>query len=372
MLQLRTRRAPGVGSVELHGPDRYCAVLRWTDELGTSRTRTKVTRTKAETEQALREFRAERAGYLEKARPTTVGAPADEWLNARHRDVSEATFVQYKWAVDKITKGLGNASLDLRPSIIHEFLTSLDVAPRSQSLIKKVLAMSFEYGVSQRLIESNATKDTKPVRVNRREVEPWSATDLERFLSAVESDRLGGLWFLLASLGLRPGEALALRWSDFDTDNLTLSITTSRKKAGSKIIEAETKTARSIRRLPVPKTVANLLEAHRNAQRVEVEHLLSLGIRAAELGYMFLSELGRPLDPDNASKAFKRFARAAGLSDRHVQELRHLSASLLLARDVPMPEISRILGHSTSQVIDEVYSHLSVKDLRPALEKVWK
>jgi len=248
-----------VGSVKLHGPDRYCAVLRWTDELGTSLTRTK---TKAETEQALREFRAERAGYLEKVRPTTIGALADEWLNSRHGDVSEATFVQYKW--------------------------------------------------------------------------------------------------------------LALRWSDFDTDNLALSITTSRKRAGSKIIEAETKTARSIRRLPVPKTVANFLEAHRNAQRVEVEHLLSLGIRAAELGYMFLSELGRPLDPDNASKAFKRFARTAGLGDRHVQELRHLSASLLLARDVPMPEISRILGHSTSRVIDEVYSHLSVKDLRPALEKVWK
>jgi len=360
-----------MGSVKLYGPDNYRAVLRWTDELGKSRTRTRVTKTKAEAEQALREFRAEQAGNLEKVRPLTVSALVAEWLTSRNGEIGEATLAQYQWAADKITQGLGNARLDIRPSVIDEFLSSLDLAPRSRSLIKKVLAMTFEYGVTQRLIESNPTKGTKPVRVDRREVAPWSATDLQTFLIATETDRLGGLWFLLGSLGLRRGEALALRWADYDESKLTLAITKSRKKAGSRTIEAETKTARSVRTLPVPKTVANVLEAHRARQREELEHLLSLGIRA-ETEYMFLSEFGRPLDPDNASKAFKRFARAAGLGDRHVHELRHLSASLLLARGVPMPEISRILGHSSSRVTDEVYSHLSVEDLRPSLDRVWQ
>ena len=371
MRQLQTRRAKGMGSVKVYGPDAYRAVLRWTDELGKSRTRTKVTKTKAEAEQALREFRAEQLGNLERVRPSTVGALVAEWLSSRQGEIGDATLAQYQWAADKITQGLGNARLGIRPSVIDEFISSLDLAPRSRSLIKKVLAMTFEYGVTQRLIESNPTKGTKPVRVDRREVAPWSATDLQMFLIATETDRLGALWFLLGSLGLRRGEALALRWSDFNPDKLTLAITKSRKKAGSRTIEAETKTARSVRTLPVPKTVANVLEAHRARQREELEHLLSLGIRA-ESEYMFLSEFGRPLDPDNASKAFKRFARAAGLGDRHVHELRHLSASLLLARGVPMPEISRILGHSSSRVTDEVYSHLSVEDLRPALDRVWQ
>ena len=360
-----------MGSVKVYGPDNYRAVLRWTDELGKSRTRTKVTKTKAEAEIALREFRAEQLGNLERVRPSTVGALVAEWLSSRQGEIGEATLVQYQWAAEKITQGLGGAKLDVRPSVIDVFISSLDLAPRSRSLVKKVLGMAFDYGIAQRLIESNPTKGTKPVRVDRQEVAPWSATDLQQFLRATETDRLGALWFLLGSLGLRRGEALALRWADYDESKLTLSITKSRKKAGSKTIEAETKTARSVRTLPVPQAVASVLEAHRVRQRAEVERLLSLGIRA-ETDYMFMSEFGKALDPDNASKAFKRFARAAGLGARHVHQLRHLSASLLLARGVPMPEISRILGHSSSRVTDEVYSHLSVEDLRPALDRVWR
>ncbi len=359
-----------MGSVKLYGPDNYRAVLRWTDELGKSRTRTRICRTKAEAEQALREFRAEQLGNLERVRPSTVGALVSEWLSSRNGEISEATLYQYKWAVEKIVKELGSARLDIRSSVIDTFIAELDLASRSKSLVKKVLDMSFGYGVTQRLTDNNPVHGAKPVRIERTEPQAWTTDELDTFLRATETNRLGGLWFLLGSLGLRRGEALALRWSDYDPDKLTLSITKSRKKVGTSIIESSTKTARSVRTLPVPKAVATVLESHKARQIQEVEYLLSLGIRA-ESGYMFLSEYGKPLDPDNTSKAFKRFAREAGLGDRHVHELRHLSASLLLARGVPMAEISRILGHSSSRVTDEVYSHLSVEDLRPSLERVW-
>ncbi len=359
-----------MGSVKLYGPDNYRAVLRWTDELGKSRTRTRICRTKAEAEQALREFRAEQLGNLERVRPSTVGALVSEWLSSRNGEISEATLYQYKWAVAKIIKELGSAKLDIRSSAVDTFIAELDLASRSKSLVKKVLDMSFGYGVTQRLTDNNPVHGAKPVRIERKEPQAWSKEELDTFLRATENDRLGGLWFLLGSLGLRRGEALALRWSDYDPDKLTLSITKSRKKVGTSIIESSTKTARSVRTLPVPKAVATVLESHKARQIQEVEYLLSLGIRA-ESGYMFLSEYGKPLDPDNTSKAFKKFAKLAGLGDRHVHELRHLSASLLLARGVPMAEISRILGHSSSRVTDEVYSHLSVEDLRPSLERVW-
>ena len=359
-----------MGSVKLYGPDNYRAVLRWTDELGKSRTRTRICRTKAEAEQALREFRAEQLGNLERVRPSTVGALVSEWLSSRNGEISEATLYQYKWAVAKIIKELGSAKLDIRSSAVDTFIAELDLASRSKSLVKKVLDMSFGYGVTQRLTDNNPVHGAKPVRIERKEPQAWSKEELDTFLRATENDRLGGLWFLLGSLGLRRGEALALRWSDYDSDKLTLSITKSRKKVGTSIIESSTKTARSVRTLPVPKAVATVLESHKARQIQEVEYLLSLGIRA-ESGYMFLSEYGKPLDPDNTSKAFKKFAKLAGLGDRHVHELRHLSASLLLARGVPRAEISRILGHSSSRVTDEVYSHLSVEDLRPSLERVW-
>ena len=266
MKQPQTRRARGMGSVKLYGPDNYRAVLRWTDELGKSRTRTRICRTKAEAEQALREFRAEQLNNLERVRPSTVGALVTEWLSAREGEISDATYEQYRWATEKIIQELGNARLDIRSSVIDSFLASLELSARSRSLIKKVLGMAFEYGITQRLTDNDPTKGTKTIRIERKEPKAWTSEELNTFLRATESDRLGGLWFLLGSLGLRRGEALALRWSDFDSEKLTLSITKSRKKAGSRVIESETKTARSVRTLPVPRAVANVLESHKARQ----------------------------------------------------------------------------------------------------------
>ncbi|WP_276981784.1 tyrosine-type recombinase/integrase [Ferrimicrobium acidiphilum] len=371
MGQPKTRRARGMGSVKLYGPDNYRAVLRWTDELGRTRTRTRITNTKGEAEQALADFRAERDRNLEQQRPSTLGALLDLWLDVKLPDVSQATQGQYRWAVEKLTD-LRNARLDtLRPSTLDSAIADVGMSPRSRQIVRRVLQSACAWGVSQGLMTSDPASGTKAIKQSRRELKAWSAAEIGIFRQACEGERLGPLFLILATLGLRRGEALALRWSDFDREARTLTISKSRSKAWDTVVEGPTKTARSARVIPVPNHLVDVLEAHRARQREEVERLLSLGIRA-DADYLFTSEYGRPLDPDNASKAFKKFATQAGLGDRHVHELRHLSASLLLARGVPMPIISRILGHSSTAVTDTVYSHLSVEDLRPALDRVWQ
>ncbi|WP_081901250.1 tyrosine-type recombinase/integrase [Ferrimicrobium acidiphilum] len=55
---------------------------------------------------------------------------------------------------------------------------------------------------------------------------------------------------------------------------------------------------------------------------------------------------GYPLDPDNTSHAFQAFVARAVLGRRHVHEFRHAAASLMLPAETPLPEVSRVLGHS--------------------------
>ena len=45
-------------------------------------------------------------------------------------------------------------------------------------------------------------------------------------------------------------------------------------------------------------------------------------------------------------------------------------ASRLARRGVPMVKAQRLLGHSTSQLTDQVYTHLDVEDLRDAVESL--
>ncbi|WP_298443647.1 tyrosine-type recombinase/integrase, partial [Ferrimicrobium sp.] len=68
--------------------------------------------------------------------------------------------------------------------------------------------------------------------------------------------------------------------------------------------------------------------------------------------------------------AFQSFAARAGLGKRHVHELRHAAASLMLAAGTPLPEVSRVLGHSSTRITDEVYAHLGHEALRGAVDRL--
>jgi len=86
--------------------------------------------------------------------------------------------------------------------------------------------------------------------------------------------------------------------------------------------------------------------------------------------YLFTSHFGRPLDPDNTSHAFQAFAARAGIGKRHVHELRHAAASLMLAAGTTFPAVSRVLGHSSTRITDEVYAHLGHEALRGAVDRL--
>ena len=172
------------------------------------------------------------------------------------------------------------------------------------------------------------------------------------------------LWVLLLSLGLRRGEALALRWSDFDPNSKTLSITRNRKKDGSKVVFGDLKTAASRRVIPLPEFLIESLEAHRTAQIAEKEYLLSLGVKWENPEAIFTNVWGHYLNPDSASRFFKSLTNKAGLGDWHIHELRHSAATFMRTKGVPLEVVADILGHSSIRITKDTYGHLTTERLR--------
>ena len=369
---MRGRRTLGQGSIYRYG-DQWRALLKWTGPDGKVITRSKRCRTKAEAEAALAKFRGIRdAGVTENA-TTTIDMLLTRWLTTHEGDIAGSTLVQYEWATRHITKRLGPLRIErLTPAMVDRFVDQLaesGLSPRSRRLIRVVLSQACKAAVGWRLIPANPCDHARPIKLERREPEALSVEEARRLLSAAKDDRLGVLWLLLLSLGLRRGEALALRWSDLDLVAKTLTITRARVKSGAKVIEGPTKTARSTRTVPLPAFLVSALQEHRLIQRQEHEKLTELGFTPAS-EYLFTSHFGRPLDPDNTSHAFQAFAARAGLGKRHVHELRHAAASLMLAAGTPLPEVSRVLRHSSTRITDEVYAHLGHEALRAAVDRL--
>ena len=184
------------------------------------------------------------------------------------------------------------------------------------------------------------------------------------FLNVCRKKRLGwALHFALAS-GARPGEYLALLWSDIDWEAGTVRIEKSIvwPKGGGWHFDSP-KTRKSGRTISLPVEVLDELREHRIRQ---LEHKQFLGKDwKSEHDLVFTDTTGNAVyERHLTTRTFKVILKEAGLpSNFRLYDLRHTTATLLLIAGVPAKVVAERLGHaSVTQTLD-TYSHVL-----PALE----
>lgn len=159
---------------------------------------------------------------------------------------------------------------------------------------------------------------------------------------------------LLATTGMRRGEAVGLRWSDIDLDRGTVSVNQSVTTVGTKVVFSPPKSDRR-RRLVLDRDTVRVLIAHRDAQRRDRE---LLGAPVGRGDPVFAEPDGQPIHPDVVTRRFKTLVRQSGLPPlRGPHDLRHTWASLALAAGVHPKVVSDRLGHSTISITIDTYSH---------------
>lgn len=73
---------------------------------------------------------------------------------------------------------------------------------------------------------------------------------------------------------------------------------------------------------------------------------------------MFASTIGTPLDGSNVTHRLHAILERAGLPRMRFHDLRHASASLLLAQGVSPRVVMEMLGHSQISLTLNTYSHV--------------
>ena len=74
------------------------------------------------------------------------------------------------------------------------------------------------------MVDRNVTEDVDPPRLRRDEIQLLDREQTRRWLQAAEGDCLQALYVVAVTASLRPGEMLALRWSDVDLEAGTLRV----------------------------------------------------------------------------------------------------------------------------------------------------
>ena len=73
--------------------------------------------------------------------------------------------------------------------------------------------------------------------------------------------------------------------------------------------------------------------------------------------YVFVDEGGEPLGPNTVTHRFRCAVAAAGLRHIPLHGLRHTRASLAVDAGVPIPVVSKRLGHANATITMNVYAH---------------
>ncbi|MBA2671405.1 MAG: site-specific integrase [Gemmatimonadetes bacterium] len=254
---------------------------------------------------------------------------------------------------------------DLRADHIRRFYIELQergLAPRTVQYVHSVLHSALKRAVKDRLIARNPEEDARDVleKVERSEKQVLTLEQARRFIAATSSDRYGALWLLLLETGLRPGEALGLKWSDLEGN--VLRVQRALKEPASKGAEwrlERPKTKKAVRAVPITDRTLQALREHRKKQAEERLKIGEYWADGCEDGLMFTSSIGTYLRLSNLHRrSFKPLLEVAKLPPMRIYDLRHSSASLLLALGENPKVVQERLGHASITLTMDTYSHV--------------
>ncbi len=174
----------------------------------------------------------------------------------------------------------------------------------------------------------------------------WTVAQTAQFLHHIRRHRLYPLFRLITLVGLRRGEACAVRWCDLDLHHRALLVCTQLQQHGGELTVGDTKTTGSVRMIALDRLTVTVLRRHRAATAVEGH----VG------GFVFTNQRGDPIKPDRLGELFHRLVRDADLPPIRLHDLRHGAASLSLAAGNDLKTVQTMLGHSSIVLTADTYT----------------
>jgi len=276
----------------------------------------------------------------------TMGDALDAWLRAikdqRSHDEYESRmrlYVRPTFDSTPLVKVTKPKLIDLRNSLRER------EEPLGNTTINTLfasLSAAYSYFIEQGWCSENPLKFIRDLEVAERPF-LWlqSAGEVQKLL-AMCNENIRTLVAVLVGTGMRLDEALHLMWTDIDLQHRVIHVHRGRRGAP--------KSGR-LRHVPIFDSVLRVLREMKLAKGKNT--LLWPGAK--------LDKFDEQL-PRNKTSVFRPFKAAvirAGLPKKlRLHDLRHTFAGLFLASGGDIFKLSKILGHSSVAITQQVYAHL--------------
>lgn len=223
----------------------------------------------------------------------------------------------------------------------------------------------FNFAVKNEYIKDNPFNkvDTqeKYNKIEEKKINTLNRDELKKLLEVASEDNrfYYVLFHLLAFTGMRQGEARALRWSDIDFKENTISITktVTMDINGKTIIGNTPKTKSSHRVIKMDSNTANILKHYRDECR---DYYSKRGKLFDFIeSFVFADGKGSFISSCQLRKYLNRYIKRSGVTPITVHGLRHTYVSLMIEAGIQPIEIAHNVGHGDLKMIMSVYDEMT-------------
>lgn len=307
-------------------------------------------------------------GIFIDASKKTLSEFATEYFETYGDFISPTTLENYKQMFytkkNGIQKYLGHMKLEkIETADIQAYVKVLINDGRSPKTIKNrimFLHTMLEKAMRLNYIRRgyNPAEGCEMPKVVQKKVEAYTEDEVRQLLTAVNlqgnmNEKL--IINILVGSGMRKGELCSLKFDSFDFDEGTVTIDSSRVKALGHTYIKDTKTESSMRTIPLPKSVLQLVK---QANIEYKKRKMKYGSDFIDSGYLLVNQRGEPISPDGAYNIYKRFVKKQPeLRYLPMHKIRHTFASIAIANNADIKTVQELLGHASANITLNVYSH---------------
>lgn len=276
---------------------------------------------------------------------------ADEWVSGL--TMKPSTILAYEWRIQHwVLPFLGSIKLkNLTPQMIETWLNGLNLSKSSKQCALDSLRNCLSKAVSRGFLGSNptsgirleTTKSQRKSEKNSKKVKTWNYEEVQSMLDMSVGLHVEPIIILGLLAGLRPGEAMVIRWSDIDwvSGTVTVGRTISRNQELHMVISDSTKNGEVRKARLTSDAVFRLMkikETRNDGEDATIYNMVS--------------------GSSTIWRQVKSLCRMAETKSLPPHSLRHTHASMLLENGATLAAVAKQLGHSNPTITSSVYWHL--------------
>ena len=292
------------------------------------------------------------------------------WKADKQQYVKRSTLSAYTIILENHILPAFGDKCQLMESEIQEFALGKLQSGLTQKTVKDmliVLKMVMKFGSRTGLLPAVDWHVRYPTDQKKHELEILSVTHFQILLQYVRDNfsfRNLGI-FICLTTGMRIGEVCALKWSDIDLINETISVNRTIERIylikdnerRTELVIDTPKSRNSIRIIPISKELMKLVRP--------------LKKMVNENNYILSNEL-RPSEPRTYRNYFKLLLKRLGIPDIKFHGLRHSFATRCIEAHCDYKTLSAILGHSNITTTLNLYVHPNLDQKKKCINEMMK